>query len=116
MPSIGSLRERLTIQYKSTTSDGQGGRSVSWNNTLAVVWARMTALSGRELLQAGAIGSTVVYRAVIRVRSDVTAKMRVTWTPSWSSATPTKTLEISAVRPSSSDPTSWLELDCSELV
>lgn len=111
----GLLRERVTIQQNTKTADSQGGFSSSWG-TLAIVAAQVTPLSGREVLQAASIGSEVAFRAVIRTRTDVRPTMRLQWTPSWASGAPTKTLEISAVRPDLREPTAYLELDCAERV
>jgi len=103
------LSERVAIQQTSTSSDGQGGRTTSWS-TLATVYAKVQPLNSREAIQARAVASEVAYRVLLRFRSDVDATMRLLWTPSWSSAAGSKTLEIHGVRMQRDA----LELDCAE--
>ena len=60
---IGRMKEYITVQTKSTTSDGQGGATVSWA-TLASEWAEATMLSqSRTLSEAG-----VKFRTAVRFR------------------------------------------------
>ena len=62
---IGRMKEYITVQVKSTTSDGQGGATVSWA-TLASEWAEATMLSqSRTLSEAG-----------VKFRTAVQFKMR----------------------------------------
>ena len=103
------LSERITIQSNTVSTDNQGGRSSSWG-TLATVWAQVRAHTTRESIQARAITSETGYVVIIRYRSDVNPKDRITWTPSWSSGTSAKTLEIHGVRPMRRQQV--LELDC----
>ena len=57
---IGRMKEYITVQVKSTTSDGQGGATVSWA-TLASEWAEATMLSqSRTLSEAGVKFRTAV--------------------------------------------------------
>ena len=118
MPAAPSLQpselsERITIQVNTTSTDNQGGRSSSWG-TLATVWAQVRAATTREALQARAITSETNYVVTVRYRSDVTAKNRILWTPSWSSGTAAKTLEIRGVRPMRKEQT--LQIDCGERI
>lgn len=108
--NAGDLRDRVTIQQKSTTADGQGGRAVTWA-TLATVSATVKPVQMSERLQAAAIGSSLTYTVTIRYRPDVTPAMRLTWTPYRSSTT--KTLEIHGVQPQNRD---GLVLECSEVI
>lgn len=112
MVSIGQLSERLTIQQKTTTDDGQGGRAKSWA-TLATVWGSVVPVSMGEKLQAAAIGAVLAYKVTLRYRADVTPQMRVLWTPFLSQTT--KTLEIHGVQPMDGE-RSRLSLDCSEVI
>ena len=107
------LTERVTIQENTTSTDNQGGRSSSWG-TLATVWAHVRPLTPRESLQARAITSKTGFVVALRYRSDVTAKMRVSWVPSWSSGTAAKILEVTGVRPFRKPQT--LELECQEAI
>ena len=90
--------ERVTIQVNTVTGDTQGGRSSSWG-TLATVWAHVRAATTKEAITARSVTSERQYVVTVRYRTDVTAKNRVTWTPSWSSGTAAKTLQIHGVRP-----------------
>jgi len=106
-----TLSERIVIQTLSTSVDNQGGRSSSWS-TLATVWADVRPLTARETLAAKSAASLVGYEVTTRYRSDVTPKMRITWTPSWSSGTASRTLEVHGVRVDR--PTQTMALDCGE--
>lgn len=112
MVSIGQLRERVTIQEKTTTPDSQGGRTTTWG-TLATVWASVVPLTMGEKLQASAVGSTLAYRVTCRYRADVTPAMRITWMPFMSETT--KTLEIHGVQAADGG-RQWLTMDCAEVI
>lgn len=110
---LGDLRERVVIQQNTLTADTQGGRSSSWG-TLAEAWANVLPKSGGgERLQTMAVTSRQGYRVVLHYRADVTAAMRVRWTPFRASTT--KTLEILNVSPFEGGRT-FLQLDCAEVV
>jgi len=106
----GRLSQRVVIQQKTTTTDSQLGRAVTWS-TLATVWADVQPATGGEQLQARAVGSQVQYVVEIQDRSDVTASMRLSWTPYGGSA---KTLQILGVRAKAGEPYRLL-LDCGEV-
>ncbi len=106
------LRDWITIQSKTTVVDTQLGRSTTWG-TVARVQASITQPRMSERLQAAAIRAEIVYQVVIRYRADVTALMRLLWTP-YRSAT-AKTLQIHGA----ADPDGrrqWLSLDCGESI
>ena len=105
------LSERVVIQANTVTSDNQGGRSSSWG-TLATVWAHVRPATTREAIQARAVSTETQYVVTIRYRADVTVKHRLSWTPSWSSATAAKTLQINGLRPLRLSQT--LQIDCGE--
>ena len=109
---IGDMTERVTIQQNTTTTDSHGGRSSSWG-TLATVWAHVGPAKGEERLRAIAIVSGIQHLVTAYYRADVTAKMRLLWTPTRSSSSAQRTLEILAVRPAA-DPL-FMELDCGEV-
>lgn len=108
----GQMTERVTIQQNTTTTDTHGGRSSSWG-TLATVWAHIAPTRGAELLRAQAVASSIPLTVTAYYRADVTAKMRLLWTPTRSSAAAQRTLEIHAVRPAND--LLWMELDCGEM-
>lgn len=104
--TIGRLDERITIQQKSRSADGQGGGTTTWG-PLATVAAEEIPLTVAERLQAASIGSQVNRRFRIRHRTDVTPAMRIYWR--------THVLEIHGVTNDRGD-RQWLLLDCSEVV
>lgn len=80
------LGDKITIERKSQSADGQGGNTETWAaDPAGGVWAYVTALSGGEMWQAMRIGSRVKYKAVIRERDDANGAPyysgadRVTW-------------------------------------
>jgi SPP1 family predicted phage head-tail adaptor len=90
----GLLRHRVSIVYDAAVSDGQGGRTTTPATLVSSLPAEVLPLSGRELLQARAIGSQVSYRVRLRFREDVTPRMRVVLPGTFGGAT----LQIHAVR------------------
>ena len=104
----GEMRDRVTIQQNTPSTNSQGGRTASWS-TLATVWALVAAVAGGgEGLQAEAVTASLRYDVTIRYRADVTPKMRLSWTPYGGSA---KTLQIVNVAPMGRD---RLLLTCTE--
>lgn len=103
--SIGSLRERVTIQQKSQTDDAQGGRVTTWV-TLEAVAAAIEPDGGTvEPLQAGAVTATARYTVRLRHRTDVTPTMRLRWR--------TRILQVLSVV--SDARRAWLLLQCQEV-
>lgn len=101
----GALRERVIIQQRTSTPDGQGGRDVVWS-TLATTWAMVEPLTGTERLQAGAETSVLSHRITMRYRADVSAVLRLVWRR--------RVLEIHTVA-SPDARREWLVLDCSQV-
>ena len=103
MVTIGQLRERVTIQQPTRSTDAIGGATLTWS-TLVSCWAEVVALSGGEGRQAEAVVSSVSHRLTIRYRSDVVPKMRVSWN--------SLTLQIHAVVPVLVHGKRWSVLEC----
>lgn len=76
---IGQLRERVAIQQKTSSTDSQGGRAVTWGVLATVAAAIEPEGAPVEQIQASAITATGRYRVSIRHRTDVTAVMRLRW-------------------------------------
>lgn len=78
---IGTLRERVSIQERSETSDGGGGVSFTWANiaTNPTVSARVEPLRGFEQLQGLGLQGRVTHRVTLRYRDDVTIGNRFLW-------------------------------------
>lgn len=72
----GTLRQRITIQTPTVTTDGSGISTESWT-TFSEVWAAVEPLTMRELFSAAAMDSKVDVRFVIRYLSGVLPTMRV---------------------------------------
>jgi SPP1 family predicted phage head-tail adaptor len=92
---IGTLRDRVTIQSVTYASSTQSAQGVASFSTLATVWGAVKPLGGTESLAAASVTSQVRYEIEIRHRADVTAGMRVTWTPYRG---PSVTAEILAIQ------------------
>lgn len=103
--TIGHLRERVTVQQKST-----GAGAVTWS-TLATVWALVSPQSAGESQQTEAVRSLVSYWVEVMWRTDITPSMRLSWTPYGGSA---KTLQINGVRMKPGQ-NQRLLLDCTEV-
>lgn len=60
-----TLRHRITIQQRSTTTDELGQPTTAWTD-VATVWADVSPLSGRELLAAQAARAQINGTITIR--------------------------------------------------
>lgn len=97
------MREQVTIQQVSETSDGGGGYTSAWS-TLATVWARIQATSGTEPDKADQLQPSIKFIVTTWYRSDVTTKMRIVWG--------SRTLRIYAILPDEKQQT--MNLECEE--
>lgn len=103
----GRLRDRCTLLTATTTADGQGGQTTTWTAG-DHVWAHVRALSGREVMQFGAVQSSAALRISLRFRSDLTVQHRLRREPSG------PTYELTAMRDVDGR-RRWLELDAVEV-
>jgi SPP1 family predicted phage head-tail adaptor len=71
-----SFRHRITFEKEVKTSDGHKGFTVTWQ-PVAVAWASIEPLSGREYFFAHQITTEVTHRIRIRYREDLNTKMRI---------------------------------------
>lgn len=69
---------RITIEQASESLDSERAVTQTWS-VVAVVWAAVTPLSGRELYSARQLHADVDYKIETQYRSGVTPKMRITW-------------------------------------
>lgn len=74
----GQMRHRITIQNFTTIELPSGSEKEVWFD-VATVWAEVKAISGRELLTAGAEMSEVTLRVWLRYRADVGSASRILW-------------------------------------
>jgi SPP1 family predicted phage head-tail adaptor len=77
MISAGTYRHRVTIQSCDTSEDELGQPQRQWGDVLTNVSALVEDLTGRELLAAQEVHSTVNVRIRMRYRPGVTSSMRV---------------------------------------
>jgi SPP1 family predicted phage head-tail adaptor len=81
-PSLepGELRHRIQIQQQTSSPDGFGQPQPTWT-TIVDAWARIEALSEKELYQNGQLTSQVSHTITLRypAGATVTAGMRVTY-------------------------------------
>ena len=75
--SIGDLRQRLTLEEVSRVDDGGGGASETWV-TVAVLWAALDPVRGKEDVVADGIEGNVTHEVWLRYRSGVVPAMRFT--------------------------------------
>lgn len=68
---VGRLRHRLRIQEPTQTRTGSGGFTHSWS-TVAVVWAGVWPLVGREYMEARRVDADVTHEVRIRHRDGLT--------------------------------------------
>ena len=59
-PSIGALRERLTLEAPSRASDGGGGATVTWT-TAAEMWGAVRPVTGEERLRHDGVSGRVTH-------------------------------------------------------
>lgn len=70
------LRHRVTIRRASEVEKANGGYEDVWSD-LAVVWAEVTGLDGRESVMAHVLSGVSVYRVRIRWRGDIRASDQI---------------------------------------
>ena len=75
MIKIGQLRHRVELQQVSTTPDGQGGHTTSWN-TIDTLWAYIEPSNGAERLFAQKIEANYDHKIYIRNYPGINEKMR----------------------------------------
>jgi head-tail adaptor len=90
-PAAGTI----TATY---ASDAQGGRAETWR-TVDTLWAELVPLRADEQLAVRSTTAQTDLRFRVRVRADVTPKMRALWTPGWPAGAAQQTLEIHGVLP-----------------
>lgn len=74
----GSLRERVTVQIASGTTNTLGETVMAWSNSTAV-WASVEGMSARELLTFGQSNVEVSHRVRMRHLPGLTQNMRLAW-------------------------------------
>jgi SPP1 family predicted phage head-tail adaptor len=72
----GYLPTRVTIQQSVAGQDELGQPSNRWED-VAVVWANIADISGREFIASAAVQNTVQTKITLRYRAGVLPAMRV---------------------------------------
>ena len=74
----GKLRERVTVQIATGTTNALGETVLTWNNSSAV-WASVEGVSAREALISGQQETTVSHRVRLRYLPGLTSQHRFSW-------------------------------------
>jgi SPP1 family predicted phage head-tail adaptor len=74
----GKLRERITVQIASGTTNALGETVLTWNDSSAV-WASVEGVSAREALIFGQQETTVSHRVRLRHLPGLTSQHRFSW-------------------------------------
>lgn len=74
----GKLRDRITIQEKTETTDDYGGVTTAWAD-LTSVWAERYELRGDELLQSMQLAEQITTKWRTRYNSSINSECRVKW-------------------------------------
>lgn len=68
----GNLRHRMTIQVKTETDDGMGGKVVSYpEKDWTEVWASVVPLRGTELIESMKLDGKVTHKMEMRYRRQL---------------------------------------------
>jgi SPP1 family predicted phage head-tail adaptor len=81
-PAVGSLTDRVSFQRRETTGEDEGGHAVMFVPVTSL-WARVRALSARQVSGADARGVAVTHGVVVRFRTDVKAGDRFGYRGRW---------------------------------
>lgn len=73
---IGRMNRRVALSHQVTASDGQGGRTTTWQ-TVDTVWAEFRKPTLSVVEQNGAIASEATQEVSVRYRTDVRRGWRV---------------------------------------
>ena len=78
MIDAGKLRERITVQIASGSTNTLGETVLAWSNSTSV-WASVEGVSAREALAAGQQEESVTHRLRLRYLPGLTQQMRFAW-------------------------------------
>ena len=74
----GKLRERVTVQVASGTTNALGETVLTWSDSSAV-WASVEGVSAREQITAGQSQTAISHRVRLRYRPGLTQSHRFSW-------------------------------------
>jgi SPP1 family predicted phage head-tail adaptor len=78
MIDAGKLRDRITVQIASGTTNALGETVLAWSNSTSV-WASVDGVSAREALAAGQQDTTITHKVRLRYLPGLTQSMRFSW-------------------------------------
>ena len=78
MIDAGKLRERVTVQIASGTTNTLGETVLAWSNSTAV-WASVEGVSAREVLSFGQQETSITHKVRLRYLPGLTQQMRFAW-------------------------------------
>ena len=78
MIEAGNLRERVTVQIASGTTNALGETVLTWADSTAV-WASVEGVSAREALASGRQETTITHNVRLRYLPGLTQSMRFAW-------------------------------------
>lgn len=103
-PSTSALRHRVTLQSRSTISDGSGQELQTWTDVLTA-WAAIEPALGATQVVGEADFASITHDVLIRFRPNVTARMRLKYG--------SRVFEVVSVI-DIEERHFWLQLQCSE--
>jgi SPP1 family predicted phage head-tail adaptor len=74
----GELRERVTVQVASGTTNALGETVLAWSDSSAV-WASVEGVSAREALLAGQQDAAITHKVRLRYLPELTSRERFAW-------------------------------------
>jgi SPP1 family predicted phage head-tail adaptor len=74
----GKLRDRVTVQIASGTTNALGETVLAWSDSSSV-WASVEGVSAREALAAGQQDTTITHKVRLRYLPGLTQSMRFSW-------------------------------------
>lgn len=74
----GKLRDRITVQIASGTTNTLGETVLTWADSTSV-WASVEGVSAREALTAGQQDVSVTHKVRLRFLPGLTQQMRFAW-------------------------------------
>jgi SPP1 family predicted phage head-tail adaptor len=74
----GKLRERITVQIASGTTNALGETVLAWSNSTSV-WASVDGVTAREALTAGQQEVSITHKVRLRYLPGLTQQMRFAW-------------------------------------
>mgnify|MGYP002621184364 CR=1 FL=1 len=111
---VGSMRHRIQLQKQTRTTDGGGGASLAWSK-VADVYADIQPQQARESVfgRDNQMREVITHKILIRYRSDITARNRISQTFKRDGVSTTRTFNIKGVV-NIDNRNKFLELTCEE--